>query len=89
MKFLSRLLASATCWVRRPKHPPCGEPQFPPCAAQTRSAPAPADDFSLEPFNVDEPAADRLPRYALSDQNFVVDELELAAALDRGQSMQR
>ena len=85
MNFLSMLLASATGWVRRPMHPPGGEPQFPPCASRTRPAQAAADDFSLERFNIDEADADRLPRYALNDQNFVVDELELAAALDRGQ----
>ena len=84
MKLLSMLLASAGRWIRRPGHPPCGELQFSACAPRTKPAPAPADDFSLDRFNIDDANADRLPRYALSDQNFVVDELEFAAALDRG-----
>jgi hypothetical protein len=89
MNFLSIILARATRWIRRPAPSPCCEPQLSPCTARSTPSPPAVEDFSLEKFDIDRAEADRLPRYALSDQNFVVDELEYAAALDRGHLTQR
>lgn len=62
--------------------PPTMSP--PPFSVWPSTAAHSLDDFSLQQFDVDELGAESLPRYALSDQNFVVDELQYAEALDRG-----
>jgi hypothetical protein len=87
MKRFSTLLSRASSWFRLPGHSSRENCQVDSGPARIHPAPAPADDFSLNRFDIDQADIDRLPRYALSDQNFVVDELEMATALDRGQSI--